>query len=328
MRAISAPVRVSALGMYVPENILTNADLEKIVETNDEWIVQRTGIRRRHVVAPDQYSSDLCRGAIQDLLAQNPGLEIERVDYVIVASTTPDYAYPSLAALMQNEFGIRSAGAMDISTACAGFAYGLNVGAGLIASEQAASVLVVAGDALTRSADYTDRSTCVLFGDGAAAALLERAGEPALFGMTAGSDGDAGRFLYRTGIRSEIYGVDDPAGLLRQNGREVYRWVMENMPGAVQSVLDRAGFTAEQIDWFVPHSANLRMIEALAKRVGFSMEKTLTSIEEYGNTSAVSIPLAVIPAIRDGRVKKGDRLLLVGFGGGLVWAGNVLQWTG
>ncbi|MGZ3521932.1 MAG: beta-ketoacyl-ACP synthase 3 [Vulcanimicrobiaceae bacterium] len=323
---VSAPVRLGAIGLYAPERIMTNAELQHIVETSDEWIVQRTGIRERRVVAPDEYASHLAIAAIEDLRKAYPEVDLREVDYVIVASTTPDYVYPSVAAQLQDHFKIPNTGAIDISAACAGFGYALNLAGGLIATAQASRVLIVAAETLSRRADYTDRATCVLFGDGAAAALVTRSDTPMLFGMSASSDGSAGVALYRTATRPDINGTVDPSGLLRQDGRYVYRWVMENVPAAVERVLERAQLSLDDIDWFVPHSANLRMIEALCGRIGFPMERTLTSIEDYGNTSAVSIPLALFPAIRNGRVKPGDRILLMGFGGGLVSAGSVLIW--
>ena len=311
--------------MYVPQRVLSNADFEKMFDTTDEWIVQRTGIRTRHVVSEGEYSSHLAIGAIDDLLGHNPGVQLGGVDYLIVNSSTPDYAYPSVAALLQAHYGLpTTVGALDIATACAGFAYGINLACGLIASGECDRVLVVAADALTRSVDYTDRSTAVLFGDGAGAALIERSEQPQIFGMSHGSDGSGGRFLYRTGLRSEINGKIDESRLLRQNGREVYRWVLETIPATIERILQRANLTLDQIDWFVPHSANLRMIEALDKRIAFPIERTLISMVEYGNTSAVTIPLALVPALRDGRVQPGQRVLIMGFGGGLVTSGSVI----
>jgi 3-oxoacyl-[acyl-carrier-protein] synthase III len=325
---VSAPARIAALGMYAPEKVLTNADFERWLATSDEWIVKRTGIRRRHVVAEGQYSSHLAIAAVDDLLAHHPDVRIEEIDYLIVGSSTPDYAYPSLSAMLQAHFRLpTTVGALDISTACAGFAYGINLAAGLIGTRQIRRALVITADALTRSVDYTDRSTCVLFGDGAGAALIEYSETPAIFGMDAGADGNGGKFLYRTAQRTEINGVEDASRLLHQEGPAVYRWVLENVPPAIFRILARAGMTLDAIDWFVPHSANLRMIEALAKRLPFPIERTLISVEEYGNTSAVSIPLALVPAVRDGRVKAGHRVLLMGFGGGLVTAGNVVVWS-
>jgi len=324
---VSAPARIAALGIYAPEAVLTNADFERRLDTSDEWIVKRTGIRRRHVVAERQHTSDLAIAAIDDLLAHHPKVAIADVDYLIVGSSTPDYAYPSVSAMLQAHYGLpKTVGALDISTACAGFAYGINLACGLIGTGQVRRVLVVVADALTRSVDYTDRSTAVLFGDGGGAALIEYSAKPAIFGMDAGADGNGGKFLYRTGLRTDINGTVDSTRLLRQEGSSVYRWVLENVPHAVERILQRAGMSLDDIDWFVPHSANMRMIEALDKRLPFPFERTLLSVEEYGNTSAVSIPLALVPAVRDGRVRAGQRLLLMGFGGGLVMAGNVIEW--
>ena len=324
---LAAPVRMSALGMYVPETVITNADLQRIVETSDEWILQRTGIRTRRRVAENQYTSDLCVRAVEDLLRNSPGVSPSSIEYILLATTTPDYVYPSVAALVQDRVGIpTSAGALDISAACAGFCSAMNLGAALIASGQTRNALIVAGESLTRSVDYTDRSTCVLFGDGAAAALLEYDERCALAGMDSGSDGSAGPALYRTATRRDINGTVDESGLLRQVGRDVYRWVLENVPATIDRILKRAGLRRSEIDWFIPHSANMRMIEALCKRIGFPLERTLTSLVEYGNTSSVSIPLALIPAVRNGTVKPGDKILMVGFGGGLVTSGNVLTW--
>ncbi len=322
---ITAPARIAGFGVYVPPRVLSNTDLERLVETTDEWIVQRTGIRKRHVVSEGEFASTLAFGAMDDLIAHHPEIDLATIDYIIVSSTTSDYVYPSLAAMIQLQYGLSTnAGAVDISATCAGFAYAVNLATGLIASGQAVRVLAFAAEALTLSADYTDRATCVLFGDGAGVAVVEYSAEPQIFGMTAGVDGSGGPALFRTNLRSDIGGINDPSGKLRQKGQDVYRWVMENVPGAVFRTLERAGMIIDDIDWFVPHSANLRMIEALNKRLNIPMSKTLMSIEEYGNTSAVSIPLALVPAIRDGRVRRGDTLLTIGFGGGLVSAANVI----
>ncbi len=325
---VSAPVRISALGMYAPEALITNADLERMIDTSDEWIVQRTGIRTRHRVAENEYTSDLSARAVEDLVRANPHVDLKNVEFILLATTTQDYVYPSVAAQVQDRLGIpTSAGALDISAACAGFCSAVNLGAALIGSGQTRNALVIAGESLTRSVDYTDRATCVLFGDGAAAALLEYDERRLLSGMDAGSDGSAGPALYRTQTRREINGTVDESGLLRQVGRDVYRWVLENVPNTIDRILERAGLQLSDIDWFIPHSANMRMIEALCKRIGYPVEKTLTSLVDYGNTSAVSIPLALIPAVRNGTIESGDKILMVGFGGGLVTSGNVLTWA-
>jgi 3-oxoacyl-[acyl-carrier-protein] synthase-3 len=311
--------------MYVPAGVVTNADLESMFETSDAWIVQRTGIRERRKAAAHEYASHLAIAAIDDMLAHHPGVDLRGVDCIIAASTTPDYVYPSVSAMLQAHYDLpHTTGAIDISAACAGFAYGLNLASGTIATGECDRVLVVASETLTRCVDYADRATAVLFGDGAGVALVERAGRPQIFGMVHGSDGTAGRFLYRTATRPEINGTIDESRLLRQNGRDVYRGVMEEIPPLVERVLQRAELSMNDIDWFVPHSANLRMIEALTKRLDFPMERTLTSMVDFGNTSAGTIPLALVPALRDGRVRPGHRALLMGFGGGLVAAGSVI----
>ena len=262
---ISAPARIAAIGAWAPAGLLTNADLEKMVNTSDEWIVRRTGIRRRHRVGEGEYASTVAFGAIDDLFAHNPHYTIRDVNFIIAGSSTADYAFPSISALVQAHYKMPlTVGAVDISTACAGFTYGLNLAGGIGGLGQAKRVLVVVGDALTRTIDYTDRATCVLFGDGGGAALVERSEKPAISGMYAGSDGTAGAFLYRTAVRQEVNGKIDSSRLVRQEGASIYRWVMENIPAAIQAVLDRAGLTLHDIDWFVPHSANARMIEALA----------------------------------------------------------------
>jgi len=301
---VNAPVRVSAVGMYVPRRVITNDDLSHVVDTSDEWIVQRTGIRERRRVAEDEHTSDLCVHAVEDLLATYPHVRLSEVEYIFVATTTPDYVYPSVAAMIQDRLGIpTSAGALDISAACAGFCSALNLAAAMIASGQIRNAMVIAGEALTRSVDYTDRATCVLFGDGAAAAFVEYDERRLLSGMDSTTDGSAGPSLYRTATRKDMRGALDPTGLLRQDGRDVYRWVVENVPAAVDRVLERAQMQLAGVDWFVPHSANMRMIEALCKRMAFPPERTLTSVQTYGN-----------------------KVLLMGFGGGLVTAGSVLTW--
>lgn len=325
--ALRAPARVAALGMYAPKHVITNEDLARMVDTSDEWIVQRTGISTRRRVGENEYASDMAIAAVRDLLANHPDVNVRDIDFVLVSSTTPDYVYPSISALVQDRFGIpTNCGALDISAACAGFCAAMNLAAALISSDQARNVLVIASEALTRSVDYTDRSTCVLFGDGAAAMLLVRDPACALAGMDSGSDGSAGPALYRTAMRDDIGGIHDGSKLLRQVGRDVYRWVLENIPPTIDRILDRAGLSLNEIDWFIPHSANMRMVEALCKRIDFPLERTLTSMVEFGNTSAVSIPLALIPAVRNGTIASGQRILMVGFGGGLVSAGAVLTW--
>ncbi len=324
--AASIPrARVAEMATYVPEGRLTNAQLAKMVETSDEWIVQRTGIRERSIAADDQFASDLCLEAVRRLRDRVGSLD--RVDTVIAATSTADYVFPSLAAQIQYGAGLAHAGAFDVGAACAGFPYALNIASALVASGQAREVLVVGGEVMTKALDYTDRSTCILFGDGAGAALVVPADERSYFERcTYGSDGEGGKYLYRTALRHDIGGREDDTGLLRQSGSEVYKWAVRCISQSILELLAAAELTANDIDWFIPHSANLRIVEALCTRTGIARERTLTSIETYGNTSTASIPLALVPALDDGRVKRGDRILMYGFGGGLVHAGTLLRW--
>jgi 3-oxoacyl-[acyl-carrier-protein] synthase-3 len=317
--------RVADIATYVPEGRLTNADLAKMIETSDEWIVQRTGIHERSIANGDQFASDLCLEAVHRLRERAGSLD--RVDMVVAATSTADYVFPSLAAQIQHGAGLAHAGAFDLGAACAGFPYAINVASALVASGQAREVLVVGGEVMTKALDYTDRSTCILFGDGAGAALVVPADERSYIERTTyGCDGEGGKYLYRTSIRHDIAGREDDTGLLRQSGSDVYKWAVRRISESILEMLAAAGLGPADIDWFIPHSANLRIVEALCARTGIARERTLTSIEAYGNTSTASIPLALMPALDDGRVKRGDRILMYGFGGGLVHAGTLLRW--
>jgi 3-oxoacyl-[acyl-carrier-protein] synthase-3 len=323
---LARAARIAALSAYVPERVMTNDELSRIVATDDGWIRQRTGVRTRHVAAETEYTSDVCISAVRRLVAEH-GVVLDDVDYVIVCTSTADYVFPSVAALIQDAFGIPAAGAFDLSAACAGFTYGLNVANALVASGVARKVLLVGGETMTKALDYEDRTTCVLFGDGAGAAILEPADDlSGIVASVAGSDGASARHLYRTAVRPDIGGIADGSRLLRQNGSYVYKWVLEHVPGAIETLLARAGLSADAIDWFVPHSANVRIIERLCELTGIPLRKTLTSVENCGNTSAASIPIALWNAARAGRIARGDRILTIGFGGGLVYAGAVLRW--
>ncbi|TVY12036.1 ketoacyl-ACP synthase III [Paenibacillus cremeus] len=323
--------RITAIGSYVPERRLTNADLEQLVDTNDEWIVQRTGIRERRICGPEQYTSDLCIGAVQNLLDRYP-VTLDDVELILVCTSTPDFTFPSTACLVQTHFGIPQTTAWDLCAACAGFVYGLNVANGMIASGVHRKVLVIGAEALSKITDYTDRTTCILFGDGAGAVLIERdtdGGGPASFlAYTGGSDGSGGKHLYNAYTAKSWSGQElaGAAGKLVQNGREVYKFAVQTVPRGVEELLRQTGLTAAEIDWFVPHSANLRIIESVCEKTGIPLEKTLHTIEQFGNTSAATIPLAIDQAVRAGQLKEGDRLLLFGFGGGFVYGGLLLQW--
>jgi 3-oxoacyl-[acyl-carrier-protein] synthase-3 len=310
--------RITALGSYVPEKTITNSDLEQWVDTNDEWIVRRTGIEVRHQVADDQATSHLAIAAVKNLLSRFPSVDASRIDGIIVATTTPDMPFPSVASQVQQAIGAQNCLAVDISAACAGFVAGLQMANGLLLSGAYRQVLVIGAETLTRITDYTDRSTCILFGDGAGAVLLEArsADEGSLLASCASTDGAGGMQVY-------CY----PGAKIVQNGREVYKWALTTVPDGVQELLRQAGFAIGDLDWFVPHSANLRMIEAICERLGLPLEKALQSVVRNGNTSAASIPLALDAAYREGRLEPGQLVALYGFGSGLTQSGLLLRWT-
>jgi 3-oxoacyl-[acyl-carrier-protein] synthase-3 len=327
MSSASQPVasaRIAALATYVPERRLTNADLQRMVDTSDEWIVKRTGISERRIAGPDEYTSDLALAAVRRLVERTGSLD--SVDLVIAATSTADYVFPSLAAQIQDAAGL-TAGAFDVAAACAGFVHALNLATTLVAAKQARAILVIGAETMSKSIDYTDRATCVLFGDGAGAALVVPGDATSYVEATSfGSDGASGKHLYRTAARHDINGVVDDTGFLRQAGSDVYKWAVRRIPEALGALLATAGVEPAAVDWFVPHSANMRIIEALCKATTIPLERTLSSIAMYGNTSAASIPLALAPAVDDGRIKRGDRVLTIGFGGGLVYAASLFRW--
>ncbi|MGO4345954.1 ketoacyl-ACP synthase III [Paenibacillus sp. MCAF9] len=327
--AIQSNAVITAIGTYVPERILTNTDMEKLVETSDEWIMQRTGIKERHIASDSQFTSDLCFEAVHNMI-ERYGVSVTDVDYIIVATSTPDAVFPSVASQVQSHFNISHAGAADIQAACAGFAAAIQLANGLLLSGAHRKILVLGAETLSKITDYTDRTTCILFGDGAGAILMEashdRHGDiEAVYTKT---DGSRGHLLYRSSLASAIGEHDiQTNGLIVQNGREVYRWAVSHVAEGVQQLLEKSGYTPAEINWFIPHSANMRIIESLCERTGFSLEQTLSSIKQYGNTSAASIPLALDEAVKSGFVKPGHLLLLYGFGGGLTQAGVVLRWS-
>ncbi len=327
MTMLQSTSKITALGAYVPERILGNADLEKMVDTNDEWIVQRTGMRERRISAEGEFSSDLAVKAVEDLVLRY-GVSVADADMILVATSTPDYTCPSTASRVQAGLGIAHAGAMDINAACAGFVYGLQLADGLVTSGIYRKVLVIGAETLSKITDYTDRSTCILFGDGAGAVLVERSeGGGDFAAALSGTLGEGGIHEYGSGLSSELMGVAlTGGGCLVQNGREVYKWAVRTVPEQLKVLLERAGWEAADVDWFVPHSANLRMIEAICERGPVPMEHTLTSVEYRGNTSAASIPLALQLALDEGKLKHGQRLALLGFGGGLTYAGVAVRW--
>ncbi len=321
-------VGILGLGTYVPERILSNADFEQFLDTSDEWIVSRTGIRRRHIAAEQEFTSQLAFSSVEDLIRRHGRQILEGVGMVIVATNTPDALFPSTASLVQDHFGLE-AGGFDLLAACPGWIYGLSIAQGLVASGQIKRALVIGAEALSKITDYQDRSTAVLFGDGAGAAVVgEVAPGSGFLASVLGTDGSGQIHLHRSAIADHL-----PAGAkmgphLYMNGREVFKFAVRVMNTATLQVLERAGLTPADISLFVPHQANLRIIEAARERLGLPLERVVVTLDEYGNNSTASIPLALQRALDQGRLHPGDRVLLVSFGAGLTWAASVLAWGG
>ncbi|MFA1714743.1 ketoacyl-ACP synthase III [Peribacillus frigoritolerans] len=320
--------RITAIGSYVPEKRLTNKDLEKMVETNDEWIVKRTGIKERRIAHEEEFTSDIGYKAVKDLM-ERYDKSVEDVDMIIVCTFTPDFNTPSVASLVQAKLGIKNTGAIDLNAACAGFTYGLHVANGLVTSGLNKKILVIGADTLSKLMDYEDRATCILFGDGGGAVLVEYdEKQPSFLSSHLYSEGEGGKHLYSTNLSTRINGEDlNDSGNLVQNGREVYKWAVTTVPKGMQTVMKNAEYQLNDVDWFVPHSANLRMIESICERSGFPIERTLYSLVEYGNTSSATIPLSLEIGMKEGKLRDGEKVLLYGFGGGLAQAGLLIDWT-
>lgn len=320
--------QITAIGSYVPEKRLTNEDLERMVETNNEWIIKRTGIKERRIASEQEFTSDICVRAVENLLEKYEK-SVHDIDMIIVCTMTPDFKTPSVAALVQAKLGIPHTGAIDLNAACAGFTYGLHVANGLITAGLNKKVLVIGAETMSKITDFTDRTTCVLFGDGGAAVLVEYNEEqPSFISSHLGSQGELGKNLYCTNLSESINGESlTTSGNIVQNGREVYKWAVNTVPRGMMKVLENTSMSLEDIDWFIPHSANLRIIESICDRSRFPLEKTVNSLVEYGNTSAATIPLALDKGLMEGKIKHGDKILLYGFGGGLTHAGLLIEWT-
>lgn len=324
----ASKARITAIGSYVPERILTNNDLEKMVDTNDEWIVKRTGIKERRIASDKEFTSDLSYKAVLDL-KERYNKKVDDVDLIIVCTMTPDYTTPSVASNLQARLGIKNTGAIDLNAACAGFAYGLHVANGMITSGLNKKILVVGAETLSKITDFTDRTTCILFGDGAGALLVEYdEDQPSFISSHIGSEGEGGQHLYCTNLATQMNNIDLLGnGCIVQNGREVYKWAIKTVTNGMKIVAEKGGINLDKVDWFVPHSANLRMLESICEKSNFPMEQTLYSLVHYGNTSAATIPLSLDIGVEEGKLKAGDHVLLYGFGGGLAHAGLLIKWT-
>ncbi|EGO65149.1 3-oxoacyl-(acyl-carrier-protein) synthase III [Acetonema longum DSM 6540] len=326
----SRAVGIIGLGHYLPDRVLTNKELEQMVDTNDEWIVDRTGIKERRIAAADQATSDLAAAAAQKALA-DAGITADQLDLIIVATATPDMFFPSTACLVQEKLKATKAAAFDLAAGCSGFAYGLVTASQFIKAGLYRYVLVVGAETLSKILDWQDRNTCVLFGDGAGAAVLgEVPAGCGILGMNLGADGAGGDLLKMPagGSRQPASGetVDNRLHFIHMNGNEVFKFAIKVMGEAAVAALQQAGIEPEAVDCLIPHQANIRIIQSAAKRLKMPMEKVFVNVDKYGNTSAASIPIALDEAVNSGRIKNGDLVVLVGFGAGLTWAACVLKW--
>lgn len=308
-------VGIIGVGHYAPDNIVTNTDLEKIVDTTDEWIRTRTGIEERRIAKDDEDSSDMAFIAAERAL-KSAGKTADEIDLILVATVTPDTPFPSVACMIQDRLGATNAAAMDLGAACAGFMYGVITGQQFIEAGAYKNVLVVGVDKLSKITDWTDRNTCVLLGDGAGAAVLSNVSEGnGILSFELGANGKGGPHLLQK---------DD--GFLYMNGREVFKFAVRQMPESCINVVEKAGLRKEDVDYLVPHQANIRIMEAARQRIGIDEDKMATTIKHYGNNSSASIPIALSQSIEDGKIKDGDVIVLVGFGGGLTWGAVALRW--
>lgn len=319
--------QITAFGSYTPERVVTNTYFESIIDTNDEWIRTRTGIVQRKFAREDEYVSDMCVEAVKDL-EKRTGKSYNDVDFIVVASISAEHTMPSVACQIQAKLGIENCGALDITAACAGFVYAIQLAQGLVSGGSYKKVLVLGAEKLTNVVDFEDRATCILFGDGAGACLVEATEDKSnILASLSGSKGEDGNVLYLSQKANVLNGHPiDPNNKLFQEGRKVFKWAITTISSEIKNLCDKANLSLEDIDWLVPHSANLRIIEGISKAVGIPVEKTLQSVVMCGNTSSASIPLAYITdGIDNSKVKKGDKVLFIGFGGGLTYAGTIFE---
>src|SRR4030088_205962 len=323
-------VSIIGTGSYVPEKILTNDDLSRMVDTSDEWITTRTGIKERRVAAKDEHTSDMAAKAALQAIAQ-AGISPAEIDMILVATATPDMLFPATACFVQKKIGATNAACLDISAACAGFLFGLEIAQQFITSHTHDTVLVIGADKLTSITNWTDRNTCVLFGDGAGAAILGHRGSAhGVISTHIGSDGQFTDILFMPGGGSRCpitkENVDMNLATIHMTGKEVYKQAVISMLNASKKALEQAGLTTDDIACVIPHQANLRIIEAIADRLKIPLDRFFVNLDKYGNTSAAAVAMALDEANRTGRIKRGDYVLMVVFGGGLTWASTVIEW--
>jgi 3-oxoacyl-[acyl-carrier-protein] synthase-3 len=317
-------IGITGLGTCVPERVMTNAELSELVDTSDEWIVERTGIRERRIASEDEALSDIALPAARAALA-DAGVDGAEIDALIVATVTPDMMFPTTSAILADELGASEAGAYDLLAGCTGFMYAIAQAYGLLAAGLAKRALVVGGDVLSKLLDWTDRSTVVLFGDGAGAVVMEEVDQGGFLGFELGADGAGGEHLWLPGSGSRHF--DDPDSFVKMNGREVFRFATRVMVSSAEAILSECGKDVDEIDVYVPHQANKRIIDHAAGKLGIPAERIVVNVDRYGNTSSGSIPLALEEARADGRLHDGELVLMTGMGAGLTWGSALLEWT-
>ena len=316
--------KIAGTGRYLPEKILTNADLEKMVDTTDEWIRTRTGVERRHCVAPEQTTSDMCVEAAK-IAIDDAGIDVADIDMVLVGTTSPDLIFPNCAALVQHRLGIPPCPAIGTEAACTSFIYALTIADKFIKAGDTKCALVIGAECISKLVDWTDRNTCVLFGDGAGAVIVKSSDEPGIIATHLGADGQYKDLLYYpVGASKDLHKAGTDEASIMMKGNEVFKVAVRTLGNVATEVLKKAGVDKEELDWLIPHQANIRIIKATAKRLNLPMEKVILTVQDHGNTSAASVPMALDVAVRDGRVKRGQTILLEAFGGGFTW-GSVLM---
>ena len=323
-RTTGPKISITGLGCHVPERVVTNDDLATMVDTNDQWIRDRTGIRERRIAADDEALTDIALPACRRAL-EMAGVDPASIDLLIVATVTPDMAFPSAGAILADELGMPDAAAYDLSAGCTGFVYAIAQAHGMLASGLAKRALVVGGDVLSKILDWTDRSTVVLFGDGAGAVVMEPVEAGGFLGFELGADGAGGQNLWLPGSGSRHF--DDPEKFVKMNGREVFKFATRVMVSSAEAILAECGKTVDDVDVYVPHQANVRIIDHAVRKLGMAEEKTVVNVERFGNTSSGSIPLALADAADDGRLEPGKLVLLTGMGAGLTWGSALIEWT-
>jgi len=316
--------RITGTGRYLPEKVLTNFDLEKIVDTTDEWIRTRTGVERRHCVAEDQTTSDMCVEAAK-IAMESAGIGPADIDMVVIGTTSPDLIFPNVATLVQHRLGIPACAAFSLEAACTGFIYALSTVDKFIKAGEAKRALVIGAECITKLVDWSDRNTCVLFGDGAGAVILERSDEQGIIGCHLGADGKYKDLLYYpVGASKDLAKAGTDEASIMMSGKDVFKVAVSTLGNVASKALESAGVSQDELDWLIPHQANIRIIQATAKRLNLPMEKVILTVQDHGNTSAASVPMALDVGVRDGRIKRDQMILMEAFGGGFTW-GSVLM---